>query len=358
MRIAVLGVGLIGGSIALAARERLGATVSGYDRSPEALQAALEIGALDRAAPDIADAVADAEAVFVAVPVGALPGTVGDGAGRRPAPAAWSAMSARPSVPSSALRTTRASSAAIPLAGAETAGVSHARADLFEGATWYLTPTASTSGLLYERLHRLLRGLGARPAAIDARDPRRDPGHRLSPSRTSWPTCSWPRRRTRWPRAASACPPPGRAFATPPAWPARRAAIWRDIYLSNRDVLAVEVGTDDRAPGAGSRALRAGDGEAIVAWNDAAAADRRRLLEAELVGGPLCELRASVPTAPAWSPQLALELGRAGVNIADMALYPAPDMSEGVVALWVAGEEPARRAEELVGRLGFPVARP
>jgi hypothetical protein len=41
-----------------------------------------------------------------------------------------------------------------------------------------------------------------------------------------------------------------------------------------------------------------------------------------------------------------------------MALYPAADMTEGVVALWVAGEEAASRAEELVGRLGFPVARP
>ena len=40
-----------------------------------------------------------------------------------------------------------------------------------------------------------------------------------------------------------------------------------------------------------------------------------------------------------------------------MALYPAADMSEGVVALWIAGEEPGARAEELVGRLGFPVAR-
>ena len=55
--------------------------------------------------------------------------------------------------------------------------------------------------------------------------------------------------------------------------------------------------------------------------------------------------------------QLALELGRAGVNITDMALYPAPDMSEGVVALWIAGEQEARRTEELVGKLGFPVAR-
>jgi hypothetical protein len=40
-----------------------------------------------------------------------------------------------------------------------------------------------------------------------------------------------------------------------------------------------------------------------------------------------------------------------------MALYPAPDMSEGVVALWIAGEREAQRTEELVSRLGFPVAR-
>ena len=64
-----------------------------------------------------------------------------------------------------------------------------------------------------------------------------------------------------------------------------------------------------------------------------------------------------MPNRPGVVAELALELGRAGVNITDMALYPAADMSEGVVALWIAGEEPARRAEELVGNLGFPVAR-
>ena len=47
-----------------------------------------------------------------------------------------------------------------PLAGAETAGVEHARADLFDGATWYLTPARrAPTGVLYERLHRLLRRL-------------------------------------------------------------------------------------------------------------------------------------------------------------------------------------------------------
>jgi len=80
-------------------------------------------------------------------------------------------------------------------------------------------------------------------------------------------------------------------------------------------------------------------------------------LETGLAGGRQIELRAAVPNRPGVIAQLALELGRAGVNIADMALYPAPDMSEGVVALWVGGEDDAARAQELIGNLGFPVAR-
>jgi prephenate dehydrogenase len=98
------------------------------------------------------------------------------------------------------------------------------------------------------------------------------------------------------------------------------------------------------------------DAEAVTAWNDAAADDRRRLLEAQLAGGPLHELRVSVPNEPGVIARLALELSRAGVNIVDMALYPAPDHSEGVVALWIAGDEPAQRTLTLLGEQGFPVA--
>ena len=88
-----------------------------------------------------------------------------------------------------------------------------------------------------------------------------------------------------------------------------------------------------------------GDAGAVEAWNEAAAADRRRLLEADLAGGPVHELRVPVPNRPGVIAELALALGRGGVNIVDMALYPAPDFSEGLVALWVAGDEPrdARR---------------
>ena len=85
---------------------------------------------------------------------------------------------------------------------------------------------------------------------------------------------------------------------------------------------------------------------------------RRALLEAQLAGGELFELRASVPNRPGVIAQLALALGRGGVNIVDMALYPASDMTEGVVALWIAGEPAAATAERLIGELGFDVVRP
>src|SRR5262249_34467271 len=92
-------------------------------------------------------------------------------------------------------------------------------------------------------------------------------------------------------------------------------------------------------------------------WNEAAAGDRRQLLEAQLAGGELHELRASVPNRPGVVAQIALELGRGGVNITDMALYPASDMTKGVVALWIAGSGAADRAQELGAGVGSPVAR-
>ena len=102
--------------------------------------------------------------------------------------------------------------------------------------------------------------------------------------------------------------------------------------------------------------IRAGDRDAVSAWHRGAGDDRRRLLEAELAGGPLRELRIGVRNRPGTIAELALALGRAGVNIEDMALYPAADMRSGAVSLWVAGEEQAGRAAELVRELGYSVS--
>jgi prephenate dehydrogenase len=355
LNLALVGVGLIGGSIGLAARERLGATVAGYDTNADALDLARERGAVDRAFTEIADAVADAEAVFVAVPVGALAPTVA---------AALEAASAN-TVISDVGSTKRAIVAALddprfvgghPLAGAETSGVQHARADLFDGATWYLTPTPTTSGILYERLHRLLHSLGARPVAIE---PEIHDTILATVSHLPHVLANVLVSQAAGTLAAGGerLPATGPSFRDATRVAGASSAIWTDIYLSNRDALLDGIDdTIERLTHVRS-ALAAADAAGITAWNDGAADDRRRLLEAQLAGGPLFELRASVPNQPGVVAQLALELGRAGVNITDMALYPAPDMSEGVIALWIAGEEQARRTEELVATLGFPVAR-
>ncbi len=355
MRIALVGVGLIGGSIGLAARDRLGATVAGYDTSAHALDVASERGAIDRACDDVAQAVHDAEAVFVAVPVGGL------------RPAVTAALDAAPAgcVISDVGSTKRSVVAALedsrfvgghPLAGAETSGVQHARADLFDGATWYLTPTPTTSGILYERLHRFVHSLGARPVAIE---PEIHDTILATVSHLPHVLANVLVAQAAQTLAAGGerLPATGPSFRDATRVAGASSGIWTDIYLSNRDALAAGIEDTIARLQAVREALDAADATAITDWNDGAADDRRRLLEAQLAGGPLFELRASVPNQPGVVAQLALELGRAGVNITDMALYPAPDMSEGVIALWIAGEEQARRTEELVVSLGFPVAR-
>ncbi len=65
------------------------------------------------------------------------------------------------------------------------------------------------------------------------------------------------------------------------------------------------------------------------------------------------ELRVSVENRPGTVAEIALALGRAGVNIEDMALYPAADMRTGAVSLWVAGSRGgrARRGDRSRARL-------
>jgi prephenate dehydrogenase len=354
-RIAIVGVGLIGGSIALAGRERLDARVSGYDVSPDALRAAVDRGVVDDPADSIAEAVNGASAAFVAVPVGTLPGVVGD----------VLRCASQSCVVTDVGSTKRAVVAANddprfvgghPLAGAESSGVEHARADLFEGATWYLTPRPETSGVLYERLHRLLHALGARPVAIEA-----DVHDAILANVSHLPhvlaNVLVEQAGQVLAEGDERLPATGPSFRDATRVAGSASAIWTDIYLANADALAEATERTISALRAVQEALSNRDVAWIAEWNERAAAARRRLLEAQLGGGPLFELRASVPNRPGVIAQIALELGRAAVNIVDMALYPAPDMSDGVVALWISGEAQADRALSLVAGLGFPVAR-
>src|SRR6266571_2840797 len=139
MKLAVVGTGLIGASIALAAKRTGAGPVTGYDPDPQALQAAVERGAVDEPAASLADALAGAELAVVAAPVTQLATEV----------AAALAASAESCTVTDVGSTKSAVCAAAggsprfigghPVCGSEARGAANANPEMFEGATWFLT---------------------------------------------------------------------------------------------------------------------------------------------------------------------------------------------------------------------------
>ena len=358
MRIAVLGVGLIGGSIGLAARRRLGAEVVGFDPRPQNLERALEVGALDTAAGSLEAAVDGAEVVFCAAPVAALGELV------------TAALEATPggTVVSDVGSTKQALLAGVigsageerfigghPLAGAETAGVEGSREDLFDGARWYLTPGPRSEGVLFERLRRLLAEIGARPLAIDAASHDREMAtvshlpHVLANVLVSVAADSLGEEGDR--RAEV-----GRSFRDAVRVAGANPAIWADIYATNAEAVAAEIDAAGEGLRAAAELIRGGDVAALAAWQAGVGDERRRLLTEHVGAGELTELLVAVENRPGTVAEIALALGRAGVNIEDMSLFPAADRRTGAISLWIDGTEEADRAVAIVAALGHTVS--
>jgi len=167
-RLAIVGLGLIGGSIALAVRERWSSTlITAVDRPP-VLAHASSSGAIDRAAQTVAE-IGPVDLVILAAPVrqnvellpqvmaglsdGAIVTDVG-GTKRDIVAAA------------KALPSATAFIGGHPIGGAERGGFGFARPDLFRGKPWIFTPAAASPSL--DKLSDFVRGLGARPATMDA----------------------------------------------------------------------------------------------------------------------------------------------------------------------------------------------
>src|SRR3954466_8633866 len=258
MRIAVLGVGLIGGSIGLAARERANAEVIGWGPRPQTLATAVDRGAIDRTAATVEEAVDDADAVFACAPVELLTDLVTQAL----------AAAGPDTVVTDAGSTKRDLVDAIdderfvgghPVAGAETAGVANARADLFDGAAWYLTPRATASGILYERLHRLIVAFGARPSAIDA-----ETHDRMLAAVSHLPHVLANVLVTQAGAAVAEdepLPRTGPSFRDATRVAGANSDIWTGIYLSNRDAIAAQIDAVVESLQEVAGSLRAADAE-------------------------------------------------------------------------------------------------
>jgi prephenate dehydrogenase len=242
-----------------------------------------------------------------------------------------------------------------PICGSEARGPERATAEIFEGATWFLTPVAATDPDSYTTLHGFVSSLGAVPVAIspeahdrlvavtshlphalanvllnqagggkiDGHDPLDAAGGSLRDMT----------------RVAGANP-----------------RIWVDIFLENREALAASLAEYRRRIEQVEAALAEGDAGFLARWIGEASGNRRRLLETAYDdAGELQRLRVHIPDRPGVIAGIAQALGAERINIAGFDLQHLSSERGGTLAILVAGEGEAARAAALLEGQGYGV---
>lgn len=276
-RMTVAGVGLIGGSLALAARRAgLVREVVGFGRTAANLDVALRRGLVDRVVHDEA-AAADADLVVLAVPVRSCAPLAER---MRPHARAGAVLTDVGSVKGAVVAALEAAwtspglvVGAHPIAGSERSGAGAADADLFRGARCVVTPTARTDAAALALVRRLWEGVGARVEALgpDAHD---DVVARIShlPHLIAYALV----------RAVDDGMSSALAYAGPGFLDSTRIAasppdVWRDIALANASALGAALGEFRRALDDLQARVDRGDADGLERAFAAAAQVRRRL---------------------------------------------------------------------------------
>ena len=245
MRIAVLGVGLIGGSIGLAAHEHVAdAEVVGFGRDPDRLRRAVELGAIDSAADSVAAAVEGAELCFACAPVGALEGLVREALDAAGADCVVTDVGSTKQQLLTAVR--RPALRRRPPDRRRRDGRRGARPRRpVRGRGLVPDAAAALRGAALRAPAPLRRGAGR--ASGGGRRRRRTTGSsRCSATcRTCWPTCWSPRRRAAWSTRARRLRHVGPSFRDMTRVAGANTDIWADIYRANRDAI---VRGDPRLP--------------------------------------------------------------------------------------------------------------
>ncbi|MGE0651249.1 MAG: prephenate/arogenate dehydrogenase family protein [Alphaproteobacteria bacterium] len=284
-RVAIIGLGLIGSSLARAIkRGSLAGDVVGAARTEQTLVTALRLGFIDRAEADPAAAVRDADLVVIAVPVGACGAIV-----RTIAPALKRGAivtdvgsvkqgvidAVVPHLPDGVHFVP-----AHPVAGTEESGPEAGFAELFEGRWCILTPVAGTDEGAVARVAALWRAVGSQ---VDTMDPRH---HDMVLAITSHLPhliaytivgTATELENTLQQEAIKFAAGGFRDFTRIAA---SDPVMWRDIFLANKDAVLEMLGRFDEDLTALQRAIRYGDGKALEEWFTRTRAIRRSIVEA------------------------------------------------------------------------------
>jgi prephenate dehydrogenase len=341
--LAVIGTGLVGTSIARAAQRSGVARVTGWDADQRTLAESNV-----QAAASLAEAVRDVELVVVAVPVGALRAAV-----------LQTLDTVAPETTVTDVGSTKRGVAAIddarfvpghPLAGGSTGGPTRAAADLFDGATWILSPTPSSGAEHVARMRAFAESLGAHVTELDAQT------HDRMLALTSHLPHAIANLLVQSVGDAGAYAGP--AFREMTRVAGANAAIWADIFLENADELASALAAHAGSARDVVNALRERDRAFLERWIGDAAKTRAKLDEQayRTDARQLHRIRVRVPDKPGVLARITQTLGAAGVNIEDFELRHVSPEYGGVLVVLVAGSENLELARTLLRREGYSAA--
>jgi prephenate dehydrogenase len=352
-RLAIVGTGLIGASVGLAARAAGVEDVRGWDVDPDALRVAGEREAVEPAA-SLEKAVAGAELAVVAAPVAQLPAEVG----------AVLAASGNGTTVTDVGSTKGPVTHAVtdsrfigghPVCGSHAHGAAHANGELFRGATWFLTPVAATDPERYRLLHGFVASLGAVPVAVDPQAHDRLVAltshlpHALANLLLNQAGAS--RIDGHEPLAAA-----GGSLRDMTRVAGANPRIWVDIFLDNAGALGGALAEHRRRVEQVERALAEGDAGFLARWIAEASGNRRRMLaEAYEQPGALQRLRVHVPDRPGVLAGITQALGAERINIEDFELQHMSRERGGTLTLLVGGEDEAARAAGVLEAQGYHV---
>lgn len=282
-RIAVIGLGLLGGSVGLAIKAHLpAARTTGYDADPATRQRAAERGLVDKVCESAADAVRDAELVVLCVPVGAMAAAARELAPTLPADALVSDVGSSKESVAKALAEVLPGQAIIPahpVAGTERSGPDAGFASLFQQRWCILTPPADADPAKLAALSAFWEALGAKIEVMDAAH------HDLVLAVTSHLphliayTIVGTASDLEGVTESEVIKYSAGGFRDFTRIAASDPTMWRDVFLSNKEAVLemLQRFTEDLT--ALQRAIRVGDGEQLFEHFKRTRAIRRSIIE-------------------------------------------------------------------------------
>jgi prephenate dehydrogenase len=352
--VAILGTGLIGGSLGLALR-RAGVEVRGYDADPVRLARALERGALDAATETATEAVVGVDAAFVAIPVSGVAGAVAAAL-----EAGVPAVSDVGSVKAPVVRAVEAAHPGAarfvgghPMAGSEGDGIDAADADLFSGATWVLTPTQATDPDAFACVRDLVAAAGAEVVAVgpELHDALvaivSHVPHLVATALMHVAAEAGTDHDTMLRLAAG-------GFRAMTRLSGRSPGIWPDICVENREAIVVAL---DRYAEQLDRArdlVKAAERAPLLDFFERARAEVHNLPARAAAVGPMVELSIPVPDRPGVLAEVTTLAGGRGVNIVDLEISHSAQGGVLVMVVPAAGADPIVEGLE---RLGYRPTR-